>query len=60
MHASQTHALKAKIDYQFDSISSTFKEKKFAPNNNNLSFFKNLFTHVIYHFLRRSIRPIVK
>jgi hypothetical protein len=27
MHASHTHALKAKIDYQLNNISSTLKEK---------------------------------
>jgi hypothetical protein len=60
MHASHTHALKAKIDYQLDSTSSTLKERKLAPNSNNLSFFQNLFTHVIYPLLPRPISPIVK
>ncbi len=59
MHASHTHALKAKIDYQLNNISSTLKEKKIVPINNSLSFFQNLFTHAIYPFLPRAINPIV-
>ncbi len=58
MHASHTHALKTKIDYQIDSISFTFKERKIAPSNNSLSFFQNLPTHAIYHFLPKPIKLV--
>jgi len=57
MHASHTHALKAKIDYQLDSTSSTFKERKLAPGNNRLSFVSKLVHTCNLPFLTKTHQP---